>query len=452
MVDSLLATWPVQQRMQELRSKVQPDEWPTVNTDALYVDMKHCCPALPAFHDLRVDHFVNLFAGPRRDAFRALLGMANVYEPLLEKELARHGLPNELKHLPMALSAMNTQATSSTGGAGLWMLSWPVAMRYGLLVSPGVDERHDPVKSTDAALHYLQDLQGRYGDWPTTVMAFCAGPANLVRAYKRNGGDPDPRLLYKHFADEQRDVMPLLMAFVHLSENARELGIHALSFRSRDAVDAVQADSAVSFHAVAQVMEIAEPRLRSLNPSLIGKQIPAGTTFTLPRGEGDRFEELTYVIYEAQRVKPRSPAAEVVEAEPVEKLPDGREAILYRIDAGDCIGCIADRFGVGVSEIKDWNELTSDQIDVGNTLMLYVSPEQRAKYEGDTNGTAAADSTRTKPAASEESDFSWYTVRSGDSLYLIAKKYPGVSSDDLMRFNRIGADIRPGQRIKIPKR
>lgn len=448
-VDSLLATWPVQQRMQDVRSKVQPAEWETVDTDALYVDIKHCCPALPVFHDERVDHFVNLFAGPRRDAFRALLGMAHVQEAMLEKELARRGLPNELKYLPMALSAMNPQATSATGGAGLWMLPWPVAMRYGLLVTPEVDERHDPAKSTEAALHYLEDLQGRDGDRHTTVLAFCVGPANVERALKRTGGDADPRLLYRQFGEAQQDILPMLMAFVYLSENDRALGIQALSFRHREAVDVVQADSAMRFHAMAHVMEIPEARLRALNPSLIGEGVPAGRPFNLPRGDADRFQELAYVIYEAQRSRPRVPVPLAQEPETVEKLADGREAILYRIDEGDCIGCIADRFQVRVSEIKEWNELSSDQIDVGNTLMLYVSPEQRAKYEADTE---PAESARTRNVATTDMDHSWYTVRSGDSLYMIAKKYPGVSADDLMRLNRISADIRPGQRIKIPRR
>jgi membrane-bound lytic murein transglycosylase D len=454
-VDSLLSTWPIQQRLQEARIKPRPATPP--DTDKLYNDLKREAPALPVFGDSLVDRFVALFATEQRDHFRVLLGVAEAHLPMIERELARHGLPNELKYLPYALSAFNPQAYSNSGEAGLWMLTYPVALKHGLVVSEYIDERRDPEKSTVAAMRHLQDLHAKHGDWSTAVMAFTCGPANLTRARQRSGSDRDPRLLYPHFAPGQRSVLPRLMAFTFLAMHAEKAGLDPLVFRVNETNDTVRFDSTLQINALNRVVGTRPARFRALNPTLTGAVVPAGSPFLLPRSEAQRFGELAFVVLEAQSTRPRQPTAEVrKEEEPIDKLPDGREATLYRIAEGDCLGCIADRFGVGLSELKKWNDLKSEDIELGNTLIIYLPRTERLRYESDTVrvATPAPEVVRNKPKEppSEDAEFIWYTVRSGDSLYLIAKKYPGVSSDDLMRHNGIGADIRPGQKIKIPKR
>jgi membrane-bound lytic murein transglycosylase D len=454
-VDSLLTTWPIQQRLQETRTKPKPLSPP--DTHKLYDDLKREAPALPVFGDSLVDHFVLLFATERREHFRVLLGAAEAHMPLIERELARHGLPNELKYLPYALSAFNPQATSNTGEAGLWMLTYPVALKHGLVVSATIDERRDPEKSTVAAMRHLQDLHARHGDWSTAVMAFTCGPANLTRARQRSGSDRDPRMLYPHFAPGQRSTLPRLMAFTFLAVHADNTGLDPLVFRVNEASDTVRFDSTLQINALTRVVGTRPARFHALNPTLTSGVVPAGSPFLLPRSEAQRFGELAFVVLEAQSTRPRQPVAEVrKEEEPIDKLPDGREATLYRIADGDCLGCIADRFGVGLSELKKWNDLKSDDIELGNTLVLYLPREERLRYEGDTLQVITRKPgpmiERPREAVVEDAEFIWYTVRSGDSLYLIAKKYPGISSEDLMRHNGIGANIRPGQKIKIPKR
>ncbi len=453
-VDSLLTTWPIQQRFQEPR--VRPGLG-AHGTDGLYTALQRAAPALPVFADDLVDRSVTLFSGPRRDHFRVVLGAAEAHMPMIERELARHGLPNELKYLPFALSAFNPQAASNNGEAGLWMLTYPVAMKHGLEISTTIDERRDPLKSTVAAMRHLQDLHARYGDWPTAVIAFTCGPANLTRARQRSGIDMDPRLLYPHFSPGHRAVLPRLMAFTYLAMHAEQSDLEPLVYRITEPNDTVRFDSTLQIEALIRVVGTRPGRFQAINPTLTGGVVPAGQTFLLPRSEAQRFGDLAFVVLEAQNTRPRQPVAEVrKEEEPSDKLPDGREATLYRIAEGDCLGCIADRFGVGLSELKNWNELKSDDIELGNTLIVYLPRMERLRYESDTVrvATPTPEAVRSRPqeALSEDPEYMWYTVRAGDSLYLIAKKYPGISSDDLMRHNGIGADIRPGQKIKIPKR
>ena len=454
-VDSLLNTWPIQQRLAEQRSKAKPGSIP--DTDRLYEQLKRETPALPVFVDSLVDRLVKTFATERREHFRVVLGAAEAHLPMIERELARHGLPNELKYLPFALSAFNPQATSNSGEAGLWMLTYPVALKHGLTITATIDERRDPHKCTVAAMRWLQDLHGRYGDWPTSVMAFACGPANLTRARQRSGTDRDTRMLYQHFSTGHRSVLPRLMAFTFLAVHAEKSELEPLVFRITEANDTVRFDSTLQIAALNRVVGTRPARFRAINPTLTGSVVPAGTPFLLPRSEAQRFGDLAFVVLEAQSTRPRQPVAEVrKEEEPIDKLPDGREATLYRIAEGDCLNCIAERFGVRPEDIVTWNELGDAPLELGNTLILYLPRSERLRYESDTVRvvTPVPQAVRHQPkeAPVEDAEFIWYTVRSGDSLYLIAKKYPGVSSDDLMRHNGIGADIRPGQKIKIPKR
>lgn len=457
-VDSLLATWPIHQRIGEPRAKPRPG--PVPDTDSLYAQLKRSTPALPVFVDGLVDRYVQLFAQERREHFRMMQGGAEHYLPMVEVELARRNLPNELKYLPFALSAYNTQAGDRYGQAGMWMLTYPVAIKYGLRVTATVDERRDPQKSTVAALRHLHDLHQEYGQWPTAVMAFAVGPANITRAVKRGANDLESRMLYPGFDSGQRPVLPRLMAFTFLALNAREAGLEPLVFRINEPADTVRFDSTLSITALTNVVGTRPTRFAALNPTLVGGVVPAGTPFLLPRSEAARFQDLAFVVLEAQSTRPRKPGPEEPAPEAVDRLPDGREAILYRILEGDLLEGIARRFGATPAELRQWNELKNGQIELGNTLVIYVPAQERLKYESDTT-MVRPDTTalppvnvmRTPPrkAPAQGGEVTWYTVKKGDSLYLIAKRYKGISADDIMRFNGIGANIKPGQKIKIPR-
>jgi membrane-bound lytic murein transglycosylase D len=453
-VDSLLTTWPIAQRLQEQRSKPRT---PAADATAIvHTGLRKLAPAFPVFADSLVERYIHLYSGERRDHFRAVLGKAAEFGPMIERELARHGLPHELKHLPLALSAMNPQAHTTDGRAGLWLLSWPAALRQGLVVNAHVDERRDPERGTRAAMRELQELHGHYGDWPSTVMAFACGPANLERARRRSSDRLDPRLLYRAMDPGARDILPRLMAFTWLAAQAERLGLEPLTFRSVEPSDTVRHDSTLTIAVLNRVIGTRPERFRALNPTLAGRHIPAGTPFLLPRSEAQRFGEMAFVVLEAQRSGKR-PAAPAPVPETVDRLPDGREAILYRIVEGDHLEGIAARFGAATAEVMAWNELAGPVIDVGNTLVIYVAADERLRYEADTTGIARPSTvppgalrSQTAPPPATPKGFTWYTVRSGDSLYLIAKRHPGVSPDDLMRLNGISANIRPGQRLKIP--
>lgn len=455
-VDSLLTTWPVAQRLAEQRHRPKPPR--AVEEDEVYPFLKRSAATLPVFVDSTVHHMVELFSGPRRDAFRAVMGMAALQLPLVEEELQQQQLPDDLKFLPLALSAMNPLASGTTGEAGLWMLPWHAALRHGLRVDGRVDERYDVARSTKAALQHLAWLRQEWGDWPTAVMAYACGPAELRKARSRAGDGASPRELAQHMTPRQGAVLQRLMAFTFLAERADRLDLDAPPLRYAEPADTLRFDSTLRIDALCRVVGVKPARFKAQNPTLIGPSVESGTPFVLSRADAQRFRELAFVVLEAQATKPREPGPARAEQAPVERLEDGREAILYRVTLDDCIQCVADRFQLSTAEIRQWNELADDQLEVGNTLLLFVRPELRKAYEAEIPMLAADTLARPAPrdtvrtATVKEPAYTWYTVRSGDSLYGIAKRYPGVSADDLMRLNSIGSGIRPGQRIKIPAR
>ncbi|MEZ4807740.1 MAG: LysM peptidoglycan-binding domain-containing protein [Flavobacteriales bacterium] len=437
-VDSLMRTWPVQALPPSALSAGH-GVVRAVDSDHLYEKIQQDAAGFPVFADSAVIRYADLYGQPKREEFRVLLGMAQAYFPMIEKALRREGLPEQLKYLPMALSAMNTRAGSTTGEAGLWMLTYPVAVRYGLTVSAEVDERRNDVKSTMVAVRYLKDLHARYNDWQLAVMAFTCGPANVARAQDRTDGMSTYRLLYPYFDDAHREVLPTLMAFIHLTARAAELGITAVDVRPWGSVDTVLTEEAMPFPLVASVMEMSTEQLRHLNPVLCGDLIPAGPFF-LPAGTGQRFTRLSDSLEQASVAKALLP-----EAVPT---VDVDRSIHYRVRSGDNLGAIAQKFHVTVSQLKSWNGLRSDRINAGRQLVIHV----RTKVPRTTVPDPDADSPTNSVVPRKDPTYGTrsYTVQSGDSLYSIAERFPGVSATDLMRVNGITAAIKPGQRIEIP--
>jgi membrane-bound lytic murein transglycosylase D len=346
---------------------------------------------------------------------------------------------------------MNTQAGSATGGAGMWMLPYPVALRYGLRVDADVDQRLDDIQSTMVAGRYLKDLHAKYQDWSLTIMAFACGPANVTRAQQRAGGAVDYRSLYPHFTDDQQDVLPLLMAYIHLYANAEALGILPLPVCPWEPTDELTSPRPVQWNALAQVMQIPKAHLRAINPTLIGARIPGGTPFRLPAGTRDRFEQLADSVHTVELALLEPPEPVTVEVKSTSR---------YRVRPGDSLSEIAERYHVSVRQLKSWNNLRSDRIDAGDYLVIEsrkreVVPTRPApkevENEGPTNSTKGTLNKEVANAPTERANTMLdYTVQSGDSLYRIAERFPGVSAQRIMEVNGIDARIMPGQRIKIP--
>ncbi len=378
-LDSLMGTWPVEKLAMESRKPPKQRVFPAVVTEGLYAKLQKEAEGFPVFADTMVAWYADLLGEQRREELRILLGMAEAYFPMLEDELHDAGLPEQLKYLPMALSAMNKRAGSQYAEAGLWMLSYPVAMRYGLRVDAMVDERYDERKSTHVALRHMKDLYARYQDWSLTVMVFSCGPANVTRAITRTGGAADQRALYPYFSEGHRDILPMFMAMIHLSVNAKKLGLQPAKVHPFETTDTLTTTVEYEIAQLARMLELPYKQLRYINPIYAGGRIPPGSVLHLPKGYAEKL----------------------------------RHAVLVQ------------------AEMRE--------------------TEQMAVLEQPADTIASPPAMEEIKRKEKEPSYTTYTVRSGDSLYLIAKRYPGISARAIQDFNGISDRIKPGQKIKIPK-
>lgn len=389
-----------------------------------------------------VKAFINLYVKQRRDVTSRVLGLAALYYPMFEEKLDQFDMPLELKHLAVVESALNASAKSRVGASGLWQFMYPTGKMYGLEVDTYVDERRDPYKSTIAACRYMGYLYKIYGDWNLVLAAYNSGPGNVNKAIRRSGGKKDYWEIRPFLPRETRGYVPAFIAVNYVMNYAPEHNLYP----SKPAfmygqVDTLHICRESSLEQISLVTEVSIEQLQILNPSLKQNIIPQRENCKVVYLPVDVIG--TYLANEdsIDRFKLPEPAVPLV----------AKETETYTVRSGDVLGLIAQRNGVGVTELKEWNNLRSNNIHPGQKLVIYKTPSQAQKTPTSTaskNVTASSKSSE----VGQSQDFRMHTVQSGDTLWDIAKKYPGISVNDLknanssLNFNR----LKPGQKIKIP--
>jgi len=441
-LDSLCSTWTIRE-LREHAGDPKVVSWAPLDTNLSRTRLHALTEGVPAFQDGAVAEAILLFGGPRRHDTELLLGLAAPWMPLVEDELAEASLPTGLKYLPLALSAMNMRATSTCGEAGPWMLSYPVAVRYGLTVNDTIDERHDMVRATAAAVRYLKHLRARHGE-EEALLAFLCGPANLTRAKGRSGGATALAELYPHVEAGERDRVPAFMALRYLARYADDLGIRPVDIPP-PATDTLRTGASVRTDALTRLLGIEARAFAELNPAIVGRHLPAHALLRVPEGMATRYAPMADSI-----ARVSLPAPDTAGTAPV--------VMDHTVLAGEHLGGIAAEYGVSVAELMEWNGLKSDLVREGAVLRVRVSAPVAEALESDraapANSPAPAGAVRTsgaaRPAPAPATKARVYTVRPGDTLSGIAQRFPGVSARDIMRHNGIGEMIRAGQKLRIP--
>ena len=142
--------------------------------------LNEASPVQLDFNDI-VKRYIDVYSIRHRDKTAEILGLSEIYFPIFEEYLDKYGLPLELKYIAVIESALNPKARSRSGATGLWQFMYHASRMFDLKISSYVDERMDPVKSTDAACKYLQYLYRIFGDWQLAIAAYNGGPGVQLR-------------------------------------------------------------------------------------------------------------------------------------------------------------------------------------------------------------------------------------------------------------------------------
>ena len=213
-----------------------------------------------------VQKFIDRYSNELRNAVGIMLGASNFYMPIFEQALETYSLPLELKYLPVIESGLNPKAVSRVGATGLWQFMLATAKNYGLEINSLLDERCDPIKSSYAAANYLSDLYRIFGDWNLVIAAYNCGPEKLTQAIHRAGGSKDYWKIYPYLPRETRGYVPAFIAANYIMNYYCEHNICPMTTDLLAKTDTILVNRDVHFKQIAQVLNVDEELVRSLNP------------------------------------------------------------------------------------------------------------------------------------------------------------------------------------------
>lgn len=424
------------------------DELPRYTDEEMRLRMKQIPALFRMDYTDEVKAFINLFAVRKREMMTRLLAASQIYFPIFEQVLDRKGMPDELKYLALIESALNPNAVSRAGATGLWQLMIGTGKQLGCNVNSYIDERRDPVKSTEAATQYLQQLYAMYGDWQLAIAAYNSGPGWVNKAIARSGSRNFWSL--KHFLPaETRSYVPTFIAMTYVMHYAEDYLLKpAEPKRELYTIDTVTINGKVTLQHIAYNLGMEVEELQFLNPSLRAGVIPA-----LPNGYPLNLPVNFIVQFEAQKEHILNDSSFV--AVEMERVPT---TTWYKVRPNDNLVAVARKHGVSVSDIKQWNKINSSYLQVGQRLkiMRYIQMpvnNATAKTEAEKKSAenTAKNDTGSKPSKEEENRTVLYKVQTGDTLWTIAQRYPGVTVSKLKSDNGLTSKsiIRQGQVIKI---
>lgn len=429
----------------DIYNSVANQEYGAVDYDELPTEvLKQRLKELDARTPFKVEYNASLesvikqYLKNRRGTMERLMGLSEYYFPMFEQELDKNNLPLELKYLAVVESALNPSARSRVGATGLWQFMYPTGKMFGLDVSSYVDDRSDPILATEAACKYLKSLNNSFNDWDLALAAYNSGPGNVSKAIRRSGGKTNYWSLRDYLPRETAGYVPAFLATMYIFEYAQEHGFKKQAARIPFvATDTIRIKQQITLDQVAKLTNLDREELEFLNPSYKLGIIPVikneNYVLRLPLTAVGAFVNNEAAIYAFVQ-------EEVEEAEkPMPKLYEQPGKIRYRVKRGDFLGKIAERYGVGVSQIRSWNGMRSNTVKVGQNLIIY--PKKSAQ-----------DIASNTPAQTNTSSDKTYTVRNGDSLWSISQKFPGVSVQNIKKWNDIsGTNLKPGTKLKIYK-
>jgi membrane-bound lytic murein transglycosylase D len=419
-----------------------------------------------------VQRFLEALTKPGEYRTRVETGLrrSGQYLPMIRVKMGAVGLPEDLAYLPLIESAFSLRAYSRARAHGMWQFISSTGRHYGLEIGPLIDERRDPIRSTEAAIAYLYDLYEQFDDWHLALAAYNSGAGNVRRAIRR-ARNRDFWTIRRYLPRETRNYVPAFIASVIVAKQPDRYAF-PVPVEKDWRFDMVTVPDAIDLQFLASRIDLDLDTLRELNPAIRRDLTPArrATSIRLPTGHGGAVQEVLETV-------PRSEWA---------------PRLIHTVRQGDSLYSIAQRYGSSVSAIRQANGIRGSLIRPGQSLLVprlgiaYAAPKQRVADAGsyvvqrnDTlwdiarsfsitldslcaaNGLSRSETIHpgqklTIPAGAvsastaDAGTVTTYRVRRGDTLYDIARRF-GTSVSALKRANGLrGSRIYPGDVLRIP--
>ncbi len=470
----------------------KPYEIPVYADDIYSKRIQKIQTPIPLAFNSQVKEYIDLYSVRKRGLTERVMGLANLYFPMYEQVLDQQGLPLEFKYLSIVESALNPMAVSRCGATGLWQFMYGTGKLYNLKVNSFIDERKDPLKSTTAACQYFKNMYDIYHDWLLVIAAYNCGAGNVNKAIARSGGKTNFWDISPYLPRETRGYVPAFIAVTYLMNYPSEHNLTAVPpVISYFEADTVMVDQKISLREIADATGLPVDLLSYLNPVYKKGIIPDGDESYALRLPSNKIN--TYLTNLENIFKSSEPDATAMVTEedgsPIDPTTYVSKVVkkYHTVKRGEHLSTIANRYCCTSTDIKRWNKLRSTKIHSGQKLLVFVTSKQkvepRAAVETTTSVLTALNKTSKKEDSSatvtktdgtsdsvvsksdskitgsvsprtktsiQNSKFVYHIVQPGDTLWNIAKRYEGVTVEELKSINRLSSNqLKPGTKLKV---
>ena len=415
-----------------------PEGYVPVFADSVYaerIDQLRKQTTIDLVYNKHVKSFIDVYAVRKRDHTCRILGLADIYFPMFEQALDKYNIPLEIKYLAVVESALNPRAGSHAGAKGLWQFMYATGKTYKLNVTSLVDDRMDPVKATEAACQHLLDLYNEYDDWFLALAAYNSGAGNVNKAIRRAGGLKNYWAVWPFLPKETRGYVPAFIAVNYVMNYSQEHNLYPTDPGiMADGVDSVTVHAPLHFDQLNEMLNIPMEDIKFFNPQYKASIIPANAKNPMSLRLPEKYID-SFIVHEKELynfVTKKGIDKKKLEEE-MKKVSDRS---VHIVKSGENLGSIAKKYRVSVNQLKTWNRLKGTTIYPGQKLIVYSSGAPMAQAG---NSNPVERSTEQKI----------HTVKSGENLSVIAKKYK-CTVTELKRWNNLKSNtLQIGQKLKV---
>ncbi len=444
--DSLLNLWYVQRSLtldEGISVNLETENLTSDTPDSILIKrLKAINSFIPLPYNNIIKNHIIYYTQRIPNKIDLILGLSSYYLPIFEEIFDQYDMPKELKAMAIIESALNPVATSRVNARGIWQFMYRTARQYNLEINTYVDERLDPVASSHAAAKYLKDAYTIFGDWSLAIASYNCGAGNVNKAIRRAGGSRDFWTIYPYLPRETRGYVPSFVAALYTLAYYKDHGITPRAIAMPAHVDTFEIRRPLHFGQISELIGITKEEIADLNPQYVKEIIPGTENKTyllkLPFNYTAQFVDHEKEIYSFKDSVFFNPIV-LNDAKSVQT----QSTTYHTVRRGETLGRIAQRYGVRLSDLQRWNGVKSN-IRVGQRLTIHKNgtPASTAKV---------ASSVSSEKSTSKAGEYLMYTVKKGDTLWEISRKFEGVSLNDIMKLNGFSkkSKIMPGKKIKI---
>lgn len=422
------------------RFRVNPED-PTGNASSQKVEELEI---IPTEINPSVEKWINYFQGRGRPHMERYLLRSTRYEALMKKVLRDSKLPEDLFYIALIESGFSSSAHSHASAVGYWQFIRGTGKHYKLKINKLVDERRDPVLSTQAAAEYFRDLYARFDSWYLSMAAYNVGEGRVERVVKKYK-TRDFWELARHkraLPAETDNYVPKYIAAKLIAKNPDKYGFDGIDYMPPIEFDHVTTDQPVNLRVMAEKMNINYEDFKALNPKFKGEIAPLDDNKTL----GLRIPPGTFEVALI--------ASKESEADAEVFIADQNEFQDYKVKRGDTFSTIARKYRTTVAFLRDINNYPrKKKLSVGRKILVPDRTplvEKRPKLMAKVNSKKKSKA-KASTAKSDKEDKKYHIVKKGENLSKIAKRYE-VSVSSLKRANNLKArsKLKLGTKLVIP--